>query len=113
MERRRIAEKTTGDQLRWKHTGGGILRLKDGRVIKPGGTFLASPNDVPMAFRDTIIPLESISTGPEPVAVKSAFSIQKKGKSNWYEVVDGQGKVVNEKALKKADALELVKKLEG
>jgi hypothetical protein len=105
-------ERTNG-KIRWKHTGGGILRLRDGRVIKPGETFLAYPNDVPEAFRDTIKPLDPVSTVPESAVVKVKFSVQRRGNSNWYDVVDAQGKGVNEKALKKVDALELVKKLEG
>jgi hypothetical protein len=101
------------DVIKWKHTGGGILYLSDHRVIKPGDIFLATSDQVSMAFRDTIKPLEPIPTGPEPVAVKIEFSVQRRGKSNWYDAVDNRGKVINEKALKKSEALELVKKLEG
>jgi hypothetical protein len=112
MERTRtnnvVEEKST-----WKHTGGGILRLKDSRVIKSGDVFLAFPCEVPQAFRDTVKLLSSPPTEPGPEPVKSAFTAKKRVGSSWYDVVDSNDKIISEKALKRADALALVKKLEG
>lgn len=107
MERTR---KATDGRLRWKHTGGGILRLRNGKMIRPGETFLALSNEVPTAFRDTI---KQLDPTVEVEAVKVVYTAKKRGNSNWWDVVDAQGKVLNDKALKKAEAVELAEKLEG
>jgi len=45
--------------MRWKKIGGGILRLKDGRVIQPGQVFEADENDISPAFRDLVEKIET------------------------------------------------------
>ena len=89
--------------IRWKKVGGGGFYFKN-RIIKPGQVFTARVSEIPKAFRDVCIPLDEIKVvQPPPVdAVKAEYIVQPRGKSKtWFDVVDGRGKVINEKALLK------------
>jgi hypothetical protein len=104
-------ERKANERLSWKNMGGGTLRLRDGRIIKPGQVFLAYDHQVSKAFRDTIILQDTVEKPKElepDVIIEPRFSLKRKG-GNWYDIVDKQGKVVNAKSLKKVDAEELLK----
>lgn len=103
------------DHIRWKNDGGGVLCLLDGRRIGPGETFIASPNEISPSFRDVIKPLEPFKTGKkvEVTVVKPVFILKKRDNSNWYDITDKNGKIISEKALKKAEGEEFIKLLEG
>ena len=107
-------ERTKTEKIKYRKIGGGSLRL-GGRIIKSGQTFKAYPSDIPEAFNDTIIPLEKVPEEEkvEVKAVKSEYTAKKRENSNWYDVFDSKGKQINEKALKKTQADDLVKDLEG
>ena len=109
--------------IRWKKVGGGSLRFK-GRIIKPGQIFKASLDEIPQAFRDVVIPQESIpgdvsapgAIMPEIKAVvveyklkprENGIKLEQRGKGPWYDVVDSDDKVLNDKALKRIEAKEL------
>ena len=101
--------------IRWKKIGGGSLRFK-GRIIKPGETFKAAANEIPTGFRDVVIPLDSIP-GEAPIPGKPApvikadvveYKLKSRGSGGWFDVVDINGKVLNEKALKKDVAEKLI-----
>jgi hypothetical protein len=112
MER---TKKTEDGKIKWVKQGGGSFRMTSGKIIKPGQTFFAHPNDIPEGFRDTIVPLDKLppETSDTIDVVKTEYKVQQRGESNlWYDVVDGEGKVINEKALKRTAALELIKALE-
>lgn len=110
----RVRKIKTDDQMLWKHTGRGILRLRDRRVIKGGDTFYAAPWEIPTAFTDTIKPLEDYPPQAEPTAVKVGYTAIARGDSkSWFDIVDDRGKVINTKALKKKEAEEMIKTLEG
>ncbi len=99
--------------IMWKKVGGGSLRL-NGKIIKPGQQFRAHPNAIPAAFKDLIIPLESIPKKDEPpmIVTKTVYEIKPRGKSkSLFDVVDKNGKVLNEKALTKEVAQKLVEDL--
>lgn len=99
--------------IRWKKIGGGPLYLQN-RIIKPGQVFRARPSEISKAFRDTVIPLEDIpEEKPVVIDVKpSNYSIKPRGKSKtWFDVIDAQEKVVNEKALTKEQAQKLARDL--
>lgn len=121
MERTRTVErnvqKTIPDgSIRWQNTGGGVLFLKDGRKIKSGDVFFASPNQISLAFRDTIKPLDKMVNMDdviEKTAVKTTYNLVRRGAGNWYDIVDSNNKIVSEKALQKEKALEYIKNLEG
>lgn len=115
MERVRTNNKVEVDgRIRWKNTGGGRLYLRDKRKILPGETFLAYPHEISLQFRDTIKPLEEIipkEDTPPPVIVEAVYTIKHHG-GGLYNVLDINNKIVNDKALKKDEALEMVKSLE-
>lgn len=94
----------TTDMVRWRKTGGGSFRMGNGRIIKPNQVFWAAPEDIPKAFRDVVIPLTKVPPpDPVPEAVAPQYEIQSHS-PGWYDIVDGQGKVVNERALRRAEA---------
>jgi hypothetical protein len=118
---------------RWKKTGGGSFHIKIGgknRIIKPGEIFIAKESDIPKNFRDVVIPLETVvktipvetpkaevkvevvEKAPEkPTAL--VYSIQARSGGGYYDVVDGDGKPQNEKALREGPAKELLQTLLG
>jgi len=108
-------ERTAEKKIKWRKTGGGSFRMKN-RIIKPNQVFSAFPREIPEAFRDVIIPLSKLPAQEESPAldvVKSEYSIQKRGGSlSWFNVVDGQGKILNDKALRRDAALKLIKELQ-
>jgi len=100
-------------RIRWKKTGRGSFRFQ-GRIIKPGETFLATPEQIPAAFRDIVYPLDSVKEKEAaPLKVtKSVYEVKPRGKSkSQFDVVDGNGKVLNEKVLSKELAEKLVSDL--
>lgn len=118
MERTKNPIKMEEEKIRWKKLGGGSLHLKN-RLIKPNEVFKAYPSEIPAAFRDQVIPLESIepATTGEPITipepVKIAYTIQPRGKSrSLFDVVDINGKAINEKPLPKLVAEQLINDLE-
>ncbi len=115
MERRNFG---TEKVIKWKKVGGGSLRF-DGRIIKPGQIFEASAAAIPAGFRDVVIPLESIpgdTSSPKPPKIDAKpieveYKLKSRGSGGWFDVVDKNGKTLNEKALKKDIAEKLIKDL--
>lgn len=107
-------EKANTGVIKWKKIGGGGLILKN-KLIKPGQIFEAHPDEIPKAFRDTCIPLDEVVVPKEPQInpVKFNYKAIPRGKSNlWWDVVNDNGKVMNQKALTKEVAEQFVKDLE-
>lgn len=109
-------ERTT---IRWKKIGGGSFRMASGKIIKPGQVFTAREDEIPTAFRNVVVPLDVTLVSPveaEPEVVKVAKAeytvVSRKSSKSWFDVVNAEGKVLNEKALKKEQAEELVKTLQ-
>lgn len=119
MER---TKKNDPEKLRWKKVGGGSLRIRlEGRdrIIKPGQKFNARVEDIPEAFRDVVIPVDEgeykEAVGKSEVvegAVKPEYFAQHRG-AGWYNILDADGKKVNEKALKREEADAMIAKLMG
>lgn len=111
MERTRA---TSDDRIRWKKMGGGGF-LFNGHLIKPGQVFTARESDIPKAFRDLCKPLDAIPVPPPPPPIevtKTEYSVKPRGKSkSLFDVVDGNGKVINEKGLTKESADKLAQDL--
>jgi len=104
----------------WKKIGGGSLRIGN-RIIKPNQTFEAYPEEISPGFRNLVIPVSADAsftkaTPKEPTpeeVVKEAYEVKPRGDSKvWFDVVDANGKVLNEKALKKDMAAQLKADLE-
>jgi len=111
----RTVKDETG-QRSWRKVGGGSFYLK-GRIIKPNQVFTAELAEIPEGFRDVVIPvdgkpvtLDKVEDIPDVPVTELVFTIRDKG-GNWYEVLDSNGKVMNEKSLRKAQADELIKEL--
>jgi len=107
---------TSGDNLReFVKEGTGSLRFQ-GKIIKPGQRFLADPALLPKAFMDVIRPVGKLNgvASPSPENVEKAeYILKSRGGGGWFDVVHATtGKVINEKALKRQAALELIESLE-
>jgi hypothetical protein len=109
---------TTG-KPRWQKVGGGSLRIGN-RIIKPGQIFEALPEEIVPSFRKFVIPLSGDANfkkveEKETIVIKgikSKFTMQPHGKSLFlFDVVDANGKVINEKSLKKDVAEKLIEDL--
>ena len=119
-------------QSRWKKIGGGSLLLTINgkkRHIKPGEIFTAQEHEIPGAFRDVIKPLETEivtvkkGTPREAPVVREAnvkepippsaleYEVQARSGGGYFDVVDKNGKVQNEKALRKDAAEALLESL--
>jgi hypothetical protein len=110
------------------------------RRIKPGQIFSAYPSDlsqgqllrcvrldgkgpkVPATAEKTNPPSRKKSDkykqkhevenlGPEQTPATHSYEIKEKG-GNWFDIVDENGKVINEKSLRKKDAEEMLKALQ-
>jgi len=105
--------KTNKDKIWWIKKGGGSFRMKS-RIIKPNQKFQAYPHEIPQGFRDNVLPLEDYEEEHIEITVPAvAYTAKKREGSNWYDVLDGQGKQVNEKALSgRQKALDFIKSLE-
>lgn len=105
--------------IRWRKTGGGsftaVINGKK-KMIKPGQEFSARLEEIPEGFRDLVIPVD-----PEEFKVaekhfdnvdvaKLEYSISPKG-GNWFDVLDSDGKKLNEKSLRKDAAEALISSL--
>lgn len=117
MERTKKVTKSSEEEIpvepviRWKKLGGGSFRMRN-RVIKPNQIFSAPASEIPMGFRDVIVPVDEL---PEPVTRMvtpkiSEYKIVKRDKGNWFDVFSGD-KQINEKALTKEAAEKLIETL--
>ena len=104
----------------WKKVGGGSLRIGK-RIIKPGQVFEAWPDEISPAFRNMVIPQSGDASfredAPKGVSVvsgvKPVYTLQPHGKSLFlFDIVDGAGKILNEKSLKKEVAEKLIQDLQ-
>lgn len=106
-----------GDLVKFKKIGGGSMRLKDGRRIKPQEVFSAEPSDVPnMDLVEKVEKTNAIKRkGREKEeTVEKAPQVYYKKKretSSYWDVFSKDGKQVNEKALTEAKADELLSSL--
>jgi len=95
------------DLPRFKNTSSGQHTTYDGRVIDPGVSFRDEPTNIPVAFRDVIVPLDEINPEPEPEPANRLVKRHKGG--GKYNIEDeNTGKVLNADYLSKADAERIV-----
>jgi len=104
----------TDGQIRYKKVGGGSLRMHR-KIIKPGEIFEAYPGDV-AKFGNAVVPLDKVHKPATEVVdaevKKTEYKLAPRGKSKlWFDVVGPNGKILNDKALKKDVAEQLVKDL--
>jgi len=116
MKRTRKAEP---GELEWLKTGGGSFTLKIGgksKMIKPGQKFFAKVEEIPVGFRDVLVPvrpkeLKDAIEGTSSVDIAEVEYTLKHRSGGYYHVYDADGKQVTEKALKKVEAEELISSL--
>ena len=116
-----LIENTTQiPKLKYKKLGGGSLRLNIGgkiKIIKEGEVFSAYPNEIPPAFKDTIMPLDAtqaaiVAQAVKPKPSKVEYKIVPRGKSkSLFDVVDGLDKRINDQPLSKEVAEQLLEDL--
>jgi hypothetical protein len=104
------------EEIWWRKTGGGTHRLKRKgkplKIIKPNQKFKARPSEISEGLRDIIIPLQNLPEEKPLPVIPAGYSLKYKG-SGWYDVVDGDDKVMNEKSLRLNDAQKLIDSLTG
>jgi len=96
--------------IKWKKIGRGTFRTRSGKIIKPGQMFEASPEEIPEGFRDVIVPAEPLPEEIQIEVIPPSYEV-KSVAPGWYDVIDSQGKVVNEKRLRYPEAEALVRRL--
>lgn len=121
MERTKGVKTIDSDKPKWQKVGGGSLRIGN-RIIKPGQTFQADSDEISESFKKFVIPVGGNSGFKIPKqkevatlqvkGTKTLYTIQPHGKSLFlFDVVDSNGKVQNEKSLKKEVAEQFVESL--
>jgi len=109
--------------IKWKKIGRGTFLLGN-RYIKQGQIFTATLEEVPKAFRDVIVPVntfdepaqntdktkEEVIVPPEKV-VNSEYSLKQDTATKLWNIVDKRGKKLNESPLSEPDANALLKVL--
>lgn len=90
----------------------GSQKSGKGAIIKPNQHFWARPSEVPKAFADTVRPVVDLPPEPPLDVIKPGYKMQQNAKDpTLYDVVDMQGKIMNEQPLSGVDAGELLKAL--
>lgn len=95
---------------KWRKEGRGSFRLGK-RIIKPGQVFSAYESEIPKGAMDIIVPLDpsdSVDTKKPDAATYELVDVG----GGWFDVKNEAGKVLNEKRMRREEALELIKKLE-
>ena len=121
MQRNKLNTDTSKERPTWIKTGGGSFRFtQDGkkRIIKPGQKFKAFANEIPLEFRDVVQPIDPSQVAivkeqdkPPEGNIPEYKKVARKGSNNWFDIVNAEGKVQNEKALRGVDADALLKGL--
>jgi hypothetical protein len=109
-------EQESTDLIWWRKTGKGSLDF-NGHKIKPNQEFQARPEDIPMAFRDVVIPLQNISRRQIPIQeiVFSKQLLEEKGDNgeDLFDVVDKSGKKWNQRPLIEENADDFIQSLQA
>jgi predicted metal-binding protein len=83
----------------WKKVGGGDFYIGK-RLIKPNEIFKAYEEQIPKGFRDVVIALSPLKSEREANPVRPAlvtYKVQKRKDSEFFDIVDKSGKVLNTK----------------
>ncbi len=100
--------------FRMKKIGGGGLHLHN-RIIKPGQVFIGRMEEIPKVFMNTILVMEQVSgpvkkgvqfsKAPKPIYTKQIT------KDGLFNIVDKNGKILNEQPMTEKDADDTIRKL--
>ena len=103
-------------KIQWRKLGGGSFKLGS-KIIKPNQVFLARPEEIPSAFRDTVVPTDGSTEIPKKEEilpkVESAAKFEVRERAiGWYDVINAvTEQVMNESALRHEEAVELKESL--
>jgi len=107
-------------EVEFVKTGRGSLRLNrsvylgsnksaKGKIIKPNQHFWARPSEIPKTFADVVKLVHALPPEPPLDVVGPGYDMRPNaGVANMWDVVDKQGKPMNEQPLTKGDAEELI-----
>ena len=110
-------------QVQFVKKGKGMLRLKNGQVVKENEFFYAYPEDIPNAFRDSVVPTNpdkavketfkehGVIEDKKPVYKMKPAEAESGDKEKLFDIVDKQDKKINEDRLTRKDAIALLKDL--
>lgn len=111
----RTNKKTDDGLITYKKKGGGSLWFQGKRIME-NQTFQAHPDDIPNGFKDAIVRIDGQEHNVKPVdsvnAAKPSYFLAQRGKTSWYNVEDSNGNIINDDALRRVAALDLIKELE-
>jgi len=96
--------------LRWKKLSGS-LRLPN-RIIKQNEIFLARRSELPKAFMSTIMLLDETPVSAKRKVIKTPVYSLSKRDDGFFNIVDSNGKVLNENPLKEDAAKVLLENLQ-
>lgn len=108
---REVEQDPDEGKVKWRKTGGGSFRTRNGKIIKPNQVFMAHPDDIPEGFRDVIVPVHPEDPSFKPEKPRNPKYEIVSGTLGWYNVIDENGKQMNEKQLRQDKAEELVESL--
>ena len=119
MPTNQVVKAQASTAMSWRKTAGTfLLRRKDGTEerIEAGQVFQALPEEIPLTFRDTIRPVDPAElearVDPPLDVVSPNYRVEPRGKlPGRFNVVDGQGKVINEQPLTATEAQSLLEDL--
>lgn len=111
------------EAIQYKKIGGASFHATIGGrlvIIKPGQVFYAKPEEIPEGFKDLVIPIDPVAVQrkqieKDAVVAKTGapvYELRHRG-GGWFDVVDEDGKAMNESALKKVEAEELMESLKS
>lgn len=122
-EEPKVVAKTPTDPRVWfQKVGGGSFHARIGgqkRIIKPGERFQALPEEIPAAFKDSIIPMipgQDIQVGKANLSPsminRPAYNLRPSISSpGMYDIINASGKIVSEKSETKEVAEQMIKHL--
>lgn len=88
----------------WRKKEGGTFRLKDGRKIKPTEVFTAYPDEIPAAFMDMFELVEGDPNVVERVMTAPSKFVVTAREDGLFDVVDIDGKKINDAPMAQVDA---------
>ena len=115
-----VPEQQEEQEVEFVKTGRGSLRFnrrvylgsqknEKGSIIKPNQHFWARPSEIPQTFKDVVNPVHALPPEPPLEVVEPGYDMKPNAdNANKWDVVDRQGKIMNEQPLSQGDAVELV-----
>jgi hypothetical protein len=108
IQKQKKLDLITPKPIRWKKIGSGGFLFKN-HHIKPGQIFTATVEEIPLAFRDVIVPIEDVPTDKLLVNPEILYKKELIEGTNTYNIVSSTGKILNENPVTLEEAEKLLK----